>query len=90
MSRPARQTYRQVTHRLRINGHDGIPDRVSERPRAGVRGPFTDDLEAAPTLIELSPDEADIPALLRLGAILPLVPPPDEPVAAPARGGKRG
>jgi hypothetical protein len=87
-------TYIQLAHRLRINGRDGRPDRVSERPRQGgpgAWGPYLDDPDTAPTLIELGPDDADIGMLLRSCAVRAYSPPAAEAPAdaAPAERGKR-
>ena len=71
--------YRQVTHKLRMQRGPGRPDKNSERPREGSRaegwGRFLD-TDAAPTLITFDEyDQVDIDALLRLGAIVPWLPP---------------
>lgn len=88
--------YRQIAHRIRLNGRDGQPDRVSERPRSGSRergwGDYADGPDN-PTTIELGPDDgADIAQLLRTGAIEALPEPAADAPAAPAaeKGGRRG
>lgn len=79
-------TYRQVAWKLRIHKDDG-PDKVSERPRQGKRGPFKDLDE--PTLVEIEADDnINVEALLRQGAIEPYTPP--KPKRATKKGGDDG
>lgn len=68
-------TYRQLSHRLRIQRGPGRPDKVLERPREGSRergwGRYLDSDEK-PTLITFDEyDQVDIAQLLRSGAIVP-------------------
>ena len=67
-------TFRQVTHRLRIQRGPGNPDRVSERPREGSRergwGAYLD--TDNPTLVTFDAlDQVDVGSLLGIGAIMP-------------------
>lgn len=71
-------TYRQISHRLRVQRGPGKPDTVVERPRReGGRGRVVyADSDAEPTLITFHKgDVADVPALLAAGAIAPYEPP---------------
>lgn len=63
--------YRQVAHRLRIQGAPGKPDRISERPRHKASRRFLDSDED-PTLVKLREgDPVDVDFLLGIGAIEP-------------------
>ena len=67
-------TYRQITHRLRIQRGPGRTDKISERPRNLMTGDFLDDA-SNPTLITFDEyDQVNIPYLLTLGAIEPWKP----------------
>lgn len=90
-------TYLQIAHRLRIQGR--VPE-TSERPRSdGKSRRFLDEGPGkAPTLITFAEgDHADVPRLLRAGAIQTWAPPaPEAPRSAaaepatPKKGGTRG
>lgn len=80
------QTFRQVSHRLRIQRGPGRTDKVSERPRVGSRERgWGDYRDGAPTLITFDEhDRVDVEDLLRIGAIVPWVPPEPTPDEEPA------
>ena len=74
-------TYRQVTHKLRVQGR--VPE-TSERPRSTRGAKRYLDLDN-PTLITFKEgDVADVPRLLRMGAIETWT--PGGPAATPASG----
>ena len=81
--------YRQITHRLRLQMGPGKPDVTSERPRQKKTGIY---LDIGPdgrstTTVDIPADAlADVPGLLRVGAIEAL---PPEPAPA-VKGGKGG
>ncbi len=69
------ETYRQVTHILRIPSKLGGTHKVSERPREKKSGRFLDSPEN-PTLIVIDESDAvDVDYLLRIGAIERYEPP---------------
>lgn len=67
-------TFRQLSHRLRIS-RPGQPDRISERPRDPKSLRYQDS-DATPTLVSFEAgDQVDVEQLLRIGAIVPYMPP---------------
>ena len=81
-------TYRQVAWKLRI-AKDSGPDKVSERPRKGKRGPYQDNDE--PTLVEIAADDnINVEAMLAQGAIEPYTPPKPTKPTKPTKGASNG
>lgn len=84
------KTYRQLSHKLRIQRGPGRPDKVSARPRMGSRedgwGEFTDS-DKEPTLITFDEyDQVNIPSLLAQGSLVEWKPKPKPKMPAPVIG----
>lgn len=80
--------YRQIAQRLRLQMGPGRPDIVSERPRhKSGRYLDLDDDGQSTTVIDIPADTlADIPALLRQGAIQEM----PQPTPKSGKGATRG